>query len=282
MTFAGLGLRLHDITYGTDLHQVFGSWWEYARAQHVPISDGRMSDAMSMYYDPIIDLHHKTPSQGPAKLFLVPGLLPQFADDSRIVFESALDDIGWAGADGPDETSGHPGLIGIGKFWAREEGDGALQAKLTAYAEDHHEPTWDEETGEFTWGFGLNEPHPRGQFNASAAMAEATTEGAWKRLFNQPNLRKFVDPTVFGVDFPTVCLSQATYDAERRLLVIATDAGVPAARGKPTTFRVTNIDPGSCSVVVDGQASDDWRAVDGDLEVATDVGPHTFLIRQRG
>ena len=282
MTFAGLGLRLHDITYGTDMHQAFGRWWEYARAHYIPIRDGRMTDPMTMYYDPIIDCHHKTEAQGPAKLFLVPGLLPQCAEETRIVFESAVEDLNWTIADGPDEATGHPGLVAIGKFFAREQGDGALQATLTAYAETHHQPTWDEESGEFTWGFGLDEPHPRGQFNCTAAMAEATTEGAWWRLFNQPNLRKFVDPTVYGVEFPIVCLSQATYDAERRLLVVATDAGVPAQRGKPTSFRVTNIDPGSCIVVADGQATDDWRAIEGDLEISTDVGAHTFLIRQGG
>jgi hypothetical protein len=241
-----------------------------------------MTDALSMYYDPILDMHHKTESQGPAKLFIVPGLLPQFGDDARILFESALDDMGWADGGEPDGDTGHPQLVAIGKFWAREEGDGALLGKLNAYAEAHHEPTLDEASGEFTWGFGLDEPYPRGQYNAAAAMAEATSTGAWSRLFNEPNLRKFVDPTVHGVDFPNVCLTQATYDATRRLLVIATDAGLPAVRGKPTTFRVTNIDPEVCSVTVDGEPSGDWRAVDGDLEIATDIGEHTFLIRQGG
>ena len=110
-------------------------------------------------------------------------------------------------------------------------------------------------------------------------MAESISEGAWWRLFNEPNLRKFVDPTVYGVDFPTVCLSQAIYDEARRMLVVATDAGVPAAAGRPTTFRVTNVDPKACTVIVDGEKSDDWREVEGDLEVSTTVGPHTFLIR---
>ncbi|MCY4495909.1 MAG: hypothetical protein OXC14_01340 [Rhodospirillaceae bacterium] len=43
-----------------------------------------------------------------------------------------------------------------------------------------------------------DEAHPRGQFNAQATMAEAMTEGAWWRLFNEPNLRKFIDPSVYG------------------------------------------------------------------------------------
>jgi hypothetical protein len=134
-------------------------------------------------------------------------------------------------------------------------------------------------TGEFTWGFGLDERYPRGQFNAQAAFAEAMSEGAWSRLFNEPNLRKFVEPSVMGVDFPNVCLSQANYDVDRCCLIIATDKGLPAAAGTPTTFRVTNVDPDRCTVVADGVVSDQWRIVDGDIEVSTTVGEHTFVVR---
>jgi hypothetical protein len=134
------------------------------------------------------------------------------------------------------------------------------------------------ETGEFTWGFGLEEPHPRGQFNGAMMTAEAGSEGAWWRVFNEPNLRKIIDPTVYGVDFPTVCLSQAWYDVERRRLVISTDAGAPGASGQPTSFRVSQIDPQRCHVTIDGQRSEDWRVVDGEVEIATTVGHHTFLI----
>ncbi|MFT5174765.1 MAG: hypothetical protein ACI8W7_002954 [Gammaproteobacteria bacterium] len=122
-------------------------------------------------------------------------------------------------------------------------------------------------------------PTLRGQFNAQAALAEAMREGAWARLFNEPNLRKFVESTATGVDFPNVCLSQAVDDVERRCLVIATDKGLPAAIGKPTSFPVTNVDPGRCTVVADGVVSDQWRVVEGDIEVSTTVGEHTFVVR---
>ena len=82
-----------------------------------------------------------------------------------------------------------------------------------------------------------------------------------------------------GVDFPTVCLSQAVYDVDRRHLIVATDKGVPGALGQPTTFRITNVKPDNCTVVADGAMSDDWRAVEGDIEVSTTVGEHTFVIR---
>ena len=52
-----------------------------------------------------------------------------------------------------------------------------------------------------------------------------------------------MDPTVHGVDFPTVCLSQAFYDVDRTSLIVSTHAGLPAAAGSPTSFRVANVEP---------------------------------------
>ena len=112
--------------------------------------------------------------------------------------------------------------------------------------------------------------------------AEAGSQGAWWRVFNEPKFHKFNEPTVHGVDFPTVCLSQAWYDADRRRLVIATDAGIPAASGQATSFRVRQLDPQGCEVAqvtIDGQASDSWRVVEGELEIMTTVGEHTVVVR---
>ena len=100
------------------------------------------------------------------------------------------------------EPRANPRFTLWGLILAREFGDTAIYDKLEAHCEAHHEPTWDTAAGEFTWGFGLNEPHPRGQFNATRMMAEALSEGSWRRLFNAPNLGKLDEPTVYGVDFP--------------------------------------------------------------------------------
>ncbi len=48
-----------------------------------------------------------------------------------------------------------------------------MEARLAAAIEASYEPSWDMTRGEFTWGLGLDEPHPRGQFNAFLAAAEA-------------------------------------------------------------------------------------------------------------
>ncbi|MSP67093.1 MAG: hypothetical protein EXQ96_03140 [Alphaproteobacteria bacterium] len=215
-------------------------------------------------------------------------LVPQQRrDEARVLFDSVVEELGWdtdrpiaAGADPTALPSMMPVFMGM--ILAREFGEHGLYAKLRAHAEEHYRPTWDAATGEFSWAFGFNEPHPRGQPNAIMATVEAMREGAWSAIGARPNLRKFIDPTVHGVDFPTLCLSQASYDPARRTLVVATDAGAPGKAGAPTSFRIANINPRDLQVTIDGRPSDAWRIVDGEVEIATTVGEHTFLIAQRG
>ena len=204
-----------------------------------------------------------------------------YPDDARALFDTQVEQVGWRNltTDGSGDARVRVSEVPMGMFLAREFGDDSLYAKLQAYMEANAEPVWDTNTAEFTWGFGLKEDHPRGQLNAVSAMAEAAGPGEWSGLLSQPKLRKFVEPTVYGIDFPKVCLSQAVYDAERRLLAVATDAGAPEASGKPTKFRVTNVIPEHCTIEIDGIASDDWRVVEDDLEISTTVGEHTFVIR---
>lgn len=280
MSAAGLGLRLHDTLYGSDHNRVFHNWWEYAKDHYIPIHGGELVGAMSMYCEPILGIHMPSDHEPFQKFGIAQLIQPSRPDDARVLVEAGIEKIGWR-TDAPvEDPGGNPREVIFGMIYAREYGDEGLYGKLKAHAEEHYEPTWDDATGEFTWGFGLDETYPRGQFNALAALAETMTEGAWDRLFCEPNLRKFVEPTVTGVDFPNVCLSQAVYDVDRRCLIIASDKGAPGASGQPTTFCVTNVDPGRCTVVADGATSDDWRPVDGDIEISTTVGEHTFVVRR--
>ncbi len=279
MSAAGLGLRLHDTLYGSDYNRVFQNWWEYAKEHYVPIHGGEVVGSMTMYYDPILGIHMPSDHEPFQKFGTAQLIQASRPDDARVLVEAAFDQLGWRGGAPIEIRGGNPREVIYGMIYAREYGDEGLYGKLKAYAEERFEPTWDDTSGEFWWDFGLNEPHPRGQFNAITALAETMTEGAWGRLFREPNLRKFVEPTVTGVDFPKVCLSQAVYDIDRRCLIVATDKGAPGASGEPTTFRIANVHPGNCTVVADGAVSDDWRAVDGDIEVSTTVGEHTFVVR---
>ena len=59
--------------------------------------------------------------------------------------------------------------------------------------------------------------------------------------------------------------------------IVSTDAGLPRVAGSATSFRVQNI---GCDVrvLIDGRPSEQWAVVDGELEITTTVGEHTFLI----
>ena len=279
MSAAGLGLRLHDTLYGSDHNRVFQNWWEYAKRHYVPIRGGEVVGSMTMYYDPILGIHMPSDHEPFQKFGIAQLIQASRPDDARVLVEAAFDGLGWREGAPITTPGGNPREVIYGMIYAREYGDEGLHGRLKAYAEERFEPAWDDATGEFHWGFGLDEPHPRGQFNAIAALAETMTEGAWERLFREPNLRKFIEPTVTGVDFPRVCLSQAVYDVDRRRLIVATDGGAPGAAGEPTSFRVSGVRPGDCDVTADGVASDDWRAVGDGIEISTTVGEHTFVVR---
>ena len=122
---------------------------------------------------------------------------------------------------------------------AGEFADPGTKQRIWDAAEDHIEPTWNHETGEFTLGFGLDEPYPRGQLNARAMAGWVCSEGAWARLFNEPNLRKFDEPTVTGVDFPRVALSEARWDG--RALHLAAHPQSAAIAGSQTRVQITNV-----------------------------------------
>ena len=114
--------------------------------------------------------------------------------------------------------------------------------------------------------------------NGPIATAEAISRGAMWGIYNKPNLKKFVEPTVYGVDFPNICLTQAMYDSGRSVLVIATDQGLPTVSGQPTSFRITNVNSREFSLKVDGELSEKYEIVDGDIEISTTLGEHTFLL----
>jgi hypothetical protein len=280
MSRAGLGLRLHDLVYGTEYRAAFDTFWEYARRNYLSLHDAKVLGPVTAYYDPLLPYHFLGDHLPTIKFGAAQAVLPLYRDDGHALFEREVEQLEWRKLPvGAGAMKFSVSELWLGLFLSREFGDDALSRKLSAYAEATYGPVWDMNNGEFTWHFGLEEEHPRGQINAMAAMAEAASSGAWWGLINQPNLRKFVEPTVYGVDFPKVCLSQAVYDVERRLLVVATDAGAPGATGASTTFRVSNVSPQTCAVEVDGVRSNAWRIVDGDIEISTTVGKHSFVIR---
>ncbi len=211
----------------------------------------------TMYYDPMLDVHHRLPVQ----MALVTSYYtaPQVQDDARRLFEAGIKSMGL-------DTAGPPLPLRPGRGYgsslilAREWGMTELEARLAHAIEESYEPTWDDASGEFTWGMGLDEPHPRGQFNAFLAAAEAAGPGRWANLSAAP-----LDPCpqIVDVDFPSVALSRAEWVENSLHLTLAPLREDPAS---VTTFRL-----------VDAEARD-W-SITGISGATVEVGPDGLHVK---
>lgn len=258
---------------GTTHHSAFDAWWEYAKDNYVSWDNGRPI-AVDLYYDPVVDEHVGRGPMGiiaPAWYFAPQRLdVAQMGWQTMAAMTGLLDEGPIAGLDDPATAVM---LLQI----AGEFADEGTKTRLWQAAEDYIEPTWDQQRGEFTLGFELNEPHPRGQWNARSMAGWVCTKGAWSRIFNEPNLAKFSEPTVYGVDFPRIALSEARWDGQA--LHLAAHPQHKAAEGSRTSMRIRNLP-------VDGQwrltglhgSVADLEATAGRLEVTLPADNRPYLL----
>jgi hypothetical protein len=152
----------------------------------------------------MLDVHHRLPVA--AALTTAFYAAPQQPDDAARLFEAGYRSIG-LDADPPLPLRANRST-GSSLVLAREWGMDDLAQRLEHAIEVSYEPTWDAASGEFTWGMGLGEPHPRGQFNAFLAAAEAAGPGRWTRLSEAP---LEACPQIVDVDVPTMALRRAEW-----------------------------------------------------------------------
>jgi hypothetical protein len=184
----------------------------------------------TLYYDPQLDVHHRLPVA--AAMTTSYYAAPQAPADAKRLFEGACRSMGLDG-DPPLPLRAGRGY-GSALILAREWGMTELEARLVNAIEASYEPTWDTDLGEFTWGMGLDEPHPRGQFNAFLAAAEASGPGSWSRLSEAPLERC---PQIIDVDFPNVALTRAEWIGEALHVTLAPRVENPRTM---TSFRFEN------------------------------------------
>ena len=262
MAGAGLGLRLHDARHGTELHErAFAPWWRHAREHYLDLDLDEPPTMTTLYYDPLLDAHLRLP----AVLANVTAFYaaPQVPDDARRLWDASCVSAGY------DRELALPipasRFHGASLMMAREWQVADIEARLSAAIEASYEPTWDRELGEFTWGLGLDEPHPRGQFNSFLAAAEAVGPGMWERLSAAP---LETCPQVVGVDFPRVALSRAEWHDGSLFLTISPLVDRPAER---TQFTIVGA-PHGRSWNLDGIAGATVQRIpDGTLTVTVPV-----------
>jgi hypothetical protein len=182
----------------------------------------------------------------------------QVPDDARRLFDAAAESAGLT-ADPPKlrDLRGPAIALALSREWRITD----LETRLSRAIDAQFEPTWDHDRGEFTWGLGLGEEHPRGQYNAFLATAEAASPRAWMRLSEAPLP---ACPQVVGVDFPNVALARALWDNGVLCLRLDVRRSDPAAL---TTFRILHVEPGRAWAVVGAERSTIER--DGNALIVT-------------
>ena len=289
---SGLSMRLYDHLHGTSWFWTFQQCHNAMKPQHLGGGEPNGPiDWVSFYYDPDINNNlNRRDHQLSSNWFSVCWLGYPFDPEMYTrVYEGGKKHFLVRQADGSAFMSGLPGtgVQDIGATCkaiacAREIGDEETYAALRKWADTHYQPIYDPNRGEFYFMFSLAEPYPRGQHNDWIMPGYVSnTPQAWHRLFNQPNLKKFQEPTLTDVEFPLVRVRQAYYDPALRTLNIALSTVDATALGRETTFRVTNLAPGArYRILMDGQEYQDWQLRDHKIQVRTTVGTHSFIIQQ--
>lgn len=110
--------------------------------------------------------------------------------------------------------------------------------------------------------------------------AEIAGPGDWTRAFEARYLDKYTAPTVEGIDFPSLGVSQAWNDRATGMLRVVTYAAAPEKRGAVTRWRVTNLaSVTNLTVRLNGQPFTQFVAVGPrTIELTTTIDAHQFEI----
>ena len=278
LSAAGLGLQLTDRVSVTSRHWVFDQWTEeFLKKKYMAFTpDGRMQ-SMALYYDPEIDhLQSPNPITGLAPCWYV---IPQNLPLAEMMYQTAVTTLGWNNPELPVLRLPDMRFVALGIVLAQELGDAITAARLRERIEEWCEPRFfGSNDDEFGFWFQLGEEYPRGQLSAFLILSELVEKGSWWQLFNRPNLAKFREPFVVGVDYPKVGLSRAFND--NGILYLTTYAATASHRGQTTSFRVEQLSSATNVVVRrDDGPYQRWRAIaDGVIEIDTEIEQHDFQV----
>ena len=279
---AGLSLKLYDNLYRTDYGHLFGDWVEYAKRHYMKLNRKGELEWFAFFIDPIertiMRLYDETSAY--ASLCPAPYVYPQHREFGTFLYETSVRQLGWNDPRKPlIEFHPDPRWALIALLMARELGDRTTEDRIRARAEAAHDPRrFGENDDYFGWFFNTGEDWPRGQLAALAMCSEIGERGAWTKLFEHPNLEKFSEPTVQGVDFPQLGIAQAWNDRTAGALWVETYAATTSMAGSRTTWQVTNL-PQAKAIEVSCDRADfaRWRVIDDDtIEIDSDIDRHVF------
>jgi hypothetical protein len=302
VTVGGLAAHLHDTMFGSNYRTGYDRWLGWAKdniAGGNDEPDGPFSWC-APYFDRDIPYCMAEPHQQMGPFFIGPAmqLLPNEPDFATRIYEGMVTNFGRHDDNGlyiiwPPalvENAKHYAANEKGEVidristsgaltYAREIGDVERAEALESWMAANGYASYD--NGEFYFTYGFEESWPRGIPNAWATLGYIGGAGSLRKMYNEPDLEKFNQPTVTNIDYPGVAVNQAFYDAEKDALIVSISPGT-ARPGSTTSFKVVNY-PYSASkhqLLMDNQPFDDWiDAGPGEIGIRTTVGEHTFVIR---
>jgi hypothetical protein len=269
----GLGMLLYDRVFGRSTHQAFENFLGYTRDNYITIGPDGALQRITTFYDPIEDFHF---GGGPAGgLNTAHLMLPQNRELGTLIYEAAANAQGWRNG-AADLRPSTDGLI-----LSKELGDDAVYQRLRAAAERANEPrAFGAQQEQFGWFFNNNEGFPRGQGSAMLMAADVASPGDWSRAFEAPHLDKYTAPTVEGIDFPSLGVSQAWNNPATGVLTVVTYAAAPDRGGIETSWEVTNL-PNAPGVTVrlNGQPFTRFEVIGPNaIRIDTSIDAHQFEI----
>jgi hypothetical protein len=289
---AGLGHRLWDAQHGTETQVGYQKWLEFAKTWVFGGNDSPEEPYTwgTVYYDRDLNVQTNLPQHDMPCFWttVAYNTLPYETAWSEKILKDCIAQFGkWEnGALRLCHSTHLSGPMTLDDQWgqafamatAYELGDMETYDALKAYVDRAWQPIHAD--GEFGYHFNLGEAWPRGIINHILGFSSAGGPGSTRRLYNEPNAKKFTQPTLSGVDYPNLTVRQAFYDEARKQLAIAIAPGQDASpMGSPTRLTISNLGGSDTRVAIDGVESDDFTRIDADtIVINTSVGEHTFLI----
>ena len=281
---AGLGLQLYDGLHGKHTQWVFARWLEYARKHYMGLDRQGNLDWFAFYYDPLersmCTLRDEVGAYAAIAITLY--VLPRDRAFATGLYEMAVRKLGWNDPHKPLlQLHPDPRWLTLGIMTARELGDTLTETRLRQLAEAAFEPKFfGPDDDRFGWWFKFGERWPRGQLSSLMVLTELGEPGAWSRVFNQPNLAKFSEPSVSGVDYPTLGIAQCWNDLAAGALWVETYCATAAQRGVATTWRVSGLpNPAAVRITIDDSEFSAWSITGPDsIVINSDVNAHRFRI----
>ena len=280
LSAAGLGLQLYDALYGKNAHQAYDGWLSHVKDKYFGFTKSGGLEWLTMYYDPLEKYTHRiAPHFAFALAFY---MLPQSPKFAETLYRGAVRFMGWDNPSTPIVSlSPDPRFYALALVLAQELGDHSVATRLHDYSARYFEPRYfGKDDGQFGFWFHFGEKWPRGQLSALAIMADVITPGDWQSLFCTPNLEKFLEPTVEGVDYPSLGIAQAFNDKKAGFLQLTTFCGDTARHDTTTKFRVTNLpDSKKVRIVADSALYERWQILDDStVEITTQCTVRSFQI----